>query len=244
MAEYDEFAKEYQESKQLPFRTFAEQPLLLALLGDVKNLRVLDLGCGEGIYARRIMGMGAKKVVGVDLSGEMIALAQEAERTAPLGIEYSVGDAATIGHLGSFDLVIGSYILNYARSRTQLDAFCRTIRTNLKAGGRFVAMNDNPANLPQHYPAYRKYGFVKTTPVPRREGDPVTYTMYLEDGSTFSFDNFYLAPETYAAAFTACGFSEMRWHKPEVTPEGLQRYGTSFWREFLDDPPVIGIEAW
>lgn len=46
-SEYDAFAKEYQDSKQLPFRTYAEQPLLFELIGNVAGKAVLDLGCGE-----------------------------------------------------------------------------------------------------------------------------------------------------------------------------------------------------
>jgi SAM-dependent methyltransferase len=244
MAEYDTFAKEYQESKQLPFRTYAEQPLLFELIGEVRGKSVLDLGCGEGIYARKMKALGATTVVGVDLSSEMVALAKKAEEATPLGIEYHVADASAVGRLGGFDLVVGSYILNYARDRTHLEAFCRTIRSNLKPGGRFVGMNDNPANDPAHYAGFRKYGFTKTSAMPRKEGNPVTYTMFLPDGTSFSFDNFFLAPKTYDEVFTATGFQAMRWRTPRVTPGGVQALGEAYWREFLEDPPVIGIEAW
>jgi ubiquinone/menaquinone biosynthesis C-methylase UbiE len=243
-AEYDAFAKEYQDSKQLPFRTYAEQPLLVELIGDVKDKAVLDLGCGEGIYARKIKAMGAKTVVGVDISSEMIELAKAAEKKNPLGIEYHVGDASAIACLGEFDLVLGSYILNYARSLAHLEDFCRVIHQNLKPDGRFVGMNDNPANDPGHYAGYRKYGFVKSSPNPRREGDPVTYSMFLPDGSNFSFDNFYLAPETYQKAFDSVGFTSLRWRRPQVTAAGIKSLGEGYWHEFLEDPPVIGIEAY
>jgi SAM-dependent methyltransferase len=242
-AEYDAFAKEYQESKQLPFRTYAEQPLLLSLIGDVAGRSVLDLGCGEGIYARKLKALGAATVVGVDLSREMIALARAAEAASPLGIEYHVGDAGAVGCLGRFDLVVGSYLLNYAQSREQLEQFCRTIRQNLAHGGRFVGMNDNPANDLSSYSGYRKYGFVKSAPSPRREGDPVTYTMYLPDGASFTFDNFYLAPHTYEGAFAATGFRTFNWHRPTVTPAGIAALGEAHWQEFLHDPPVVGVEA-
>ena len=63
-SEYDAFAKEYQDSKQLPFRTYAEQPLLFELIGNVAGKAVLDLGCGEGIYSRKLKSIGAATVVG------------------------------------------------------------------------------------------------------------------------------------------------------------------------------------
>ncbi len=242
-SEYDAFAKEYQDSKQLPFRTYAEQPLLFELIGNVTGKAVLDLGCGEGIYSRKLKAIGAATVVGIDLSSEMIALAKASEQESPLGIDYHVGDGSSIGYLGQFDLVVGSYILNYSRSRAHLEAFCRVIHLNLKPGGRFIGLNDNPANDPDHYDGFRKYGFVKSSPKPRREGDPVTYTMFLPDGSSFSFDNFYLDPETYQKAFSATGFSSMRWVNPVVTEGGVKAFGEGYWQEFRDDPPVVGIEA-
>ena len=85
---------------------------------------------------------------------------------------------------------------------------------------------------------------MKSSPNPRREGDPVTYSMFLPDGSNFSFDNFYLAPETYQKAFDSVGFTSLRWRRPQVTAAGIKSLGEGYWHEFLEDPPVIGIEAY
>jgi SAM-dependent methyltransferase len=52
-------------------------------------------------------------VVAVDLSAEMIALAQEAEDRAPLGIRYQVHDVATLELEETFDVVIAVYLLDY-----------------------------------------------------------------------------------------------------------------------------------
>ena len=50
------------------------------MLGSVAGLGVLDLACGEGFYTRQIARDGATRVVGVDISPEMIALAEELEK--------------------------------------------------------------------------------------------------------------------------------------------------------------------
>ena len=42
-------------------------------------------------------------MVGVDISPQMIALAQQREYAEPMGIEYRVADAATLGGIGPFD---------------------------------------------------------------------------------------------------------------------------------------------
>ena len=75
MAEYDAIADEYAASKLLPWRLHVEQPTLFGLIGDVRGRSVLDLACGDGIYARALADLGATRVHGVDLSAGMIDLA-------------------------------------------------------------------------------------------------------------------------------------------------------------------------
>ncbi len=54
---------------------------------------VLDVGCGEGFCARRFLQMGAERVVGIDISDEMIA---RAKASASPNEHYLVGDATAL----------------------------------------------------------------------------------------------------------------------------------------------------
>jgi len=86
-------------------------PALFALLPDVRGLRVLDAGCGEGYLCRKLARLGAR-VTGVDYSEEMLAIA--GERTDPaLGIRYLHGNCEQMDFLdpGSFDLVVSNMML-------------------------------------------------------------------------------------------------------------------------------------
>ena len=201
---------------------------------------LLDLACGEGFYTRKLKQAGAAAVAGVDLSGEMIALAELAEQRQPLGCRYLVHDVATLPDLDAFDLVTAMYLLNYARSRAELEAFCRTVYRQLKPGGRFVGVNDNPANDPAHYALYRPYGFIKDSPPDRREGDTVRYTFFNADGSPFHFNNYYLHPQTYADVFRQTGFLHFRWEGPYLMPMPDPDVA---WLDFMAHPPVIGFSA-
>jgi SAM-dependent methyltransferase len=53
-----------------------EEELLLAAAGDVRGLRVLDVGCGTGLHLRLFAGRGASGV-GVEPAGEMLERARE-----------------------------------------------------------------------------------------------------------------------------------------------------------------------
>jgi SAM-dependent methyltransferase len=242
-ATYDAIAREYKESKQLPFRIHVEAFTLLKLLGDVRGCTVLDLACGEGIYSRLLRRAGAKRVVGVDLSSAMIDLAREAEQRDPLGCEYFVGDAAQMESSGSFDVLLGSYLLNYAESSAKLGRFAATIFENLKPGGRFIGINDNPAQDPGNYGRCAAYGFTKTTPPDRAEGDAITYTIRCADGGSFRFDNYYLHPKTISGVFDATGFAAFSWEGPWLAPGAEASFAPGYWDDFLSDPPVIGVTA-
>src|SRR6516164_9448179 len=87
-ADYDRFPRLFKKSRELPFRTCIEEFMMLQMLGNLAGLTALDLACGEGHYARMLRRHGASRVVGVDISGGMIALARDEEVREPLGVEY------------------------------------------------------------------------------------------------------------------------------------------------------------
>jgi ubiquinone/menaquinone biosynthesis C-methylase UbiE len=202
------------------------------------------LGCGEGYYSRQFKQQGAARVVGVDISPVMIDLAKKEETRKPLGVEYLVCDVLELGQIGSFDLVVASYLLNYAQTKEQLLKMCQTIVINLKPGSRFVSINDRVQQPPEFYPSCKKYGYSKHISQPLQEGTPITLTFTLPDGQSFSFDNYYLSQSTYEWAFRSAGFQAFRWHWPMISPQAVQEFGKEFWQDFLASPPIIGIECW
>lgn len=56
-----------------------------ALLPDLRNARVLDLGCGFGWHCRYAREQGARSVVGVDLSENMLARARATDDAGAAG---------------------------------------------------------------------------------------------------------------------------------------------------------------
>ena len=240
MEQYDAIAELYRASKQLSFREHVERHTLFDLLGDVRGRTVLDLACGDGHYTRLLRRAGAAAVTGVDISVAMIALAVEQERRQPLGCAYVQADAADFQPARPVDLVVAMYLLNYARSAAELRRMCRVCHAALAAGGRMVGVNDNVRNPPVDAGAWRQYGLERSCPYPPAEGDTVRYTITNADGRRFTFDNYYLAPETYAEAFRAAGFREFRWVDVALRPD--QR-GNPHWDAFLANPPITAFTA-
>jgi magnesium-protoporphyrin O-methyltransferase len=96
-------------------RTRMRALLLSWLPADLRGERVLDAGCGTGALAAELARRGAR-VVGVDLSPTMIALARE---RAPAGVarhlEFHAGDMLD-PTLGVFDRVMAmDSLIHYER---------------------------------------------------------------------------------------------------------------------------------
>jgi SAM-dependent methyltransferase len=238
---YDPIAGPYSASKKLPFRRIIEQFTLFEIVGPLRGLRVLDLACGDGVYSREARRRGAAAVVGVDLSAEMIRSAREHEQAHALGCEFLVGDARSLERIGVFDVVLGSYLLNYARDRGELLAILEGVARNLAPGGRFVGVNQNPFQV-GNVVDYRRHGIAWECSTPLREGAPVTWTIQNPAGSSFTVENYYLPPEAHDEAFRLAGFAGFRWVPCRLDPAATLP-DASYFADFLAAPPIIGIEA-
>ena len=239
---YDPIAEQYKRSKQMPWRTFVEGFTLLQLAGDPRGLSVLDVACGEGFYTRMMRQRGADRVTGVDLSQGMIALAQQQEEVNQQGIAYIVGDALELPVQEEYDLAIAAYLLNYARTREELQSMCNGIARSLKPGGRFVTVNSSPAFDFPASPSFRQFGFETRANGDWQEGTPITWTFHLEDGP-FDIENYYLSVPTHEAAFRQAGFREVHWHPPQLSPDGLKDQTRDFWTPLLENSPIAFIEC-
>ncbi len=242
-AEYDSIGREYQESKRLPFRLHIEEHTMFGLLPDLAGCSVVDLACGEGIYSRKLLRRGAARVVGVDISPEMISLARRAEEAEPIGAEYVVADVSTVDVGEQFDVALCSFLFNYARSRVELRSLVKGVAGLLRPGGRLIGCNDYPDNPPAHFDRYRPYGFVKFGAAEPQEGSTITYRFYNPDGTVFDIDNYYLPTEAYREEFRDAGFASFDWVMPTVSPEGRSSFSPGYWDAYLDAPPMVSLMA-
>ena len=138
------------ESLRLDKKTDARVVEKHALWAGIKpGMRVADLGCGSGkptAVLHQLVQPGGE-VVGVDISPERIAFANEHYRAD--GISFIQGDILKpLDHLGSFDFIHVRFVLEYYR--TNSFDMIKNIVTILKSGG-ILCLIDLDNNCLNHY---------------------------------------------------------------------------------------------
>jgi ubiquinone/menaquinone biosynthesis C-methylase UbiE len=77
------------------YRDYLNTPAFLTMLPDVKRLRGLDIGCGEG-HNTRLLARRAARVTAIDVSEVFIQHALGLETRESLGIDYQVASAVEL----------------------------------------------------------------------------------------------------------------------------------------------------
>lgn len=128
-----------------------EWPTLRSMLPPLQSLRVLDLGCGFGAFARWASEEGAQSVLGIDLSVNMLDEAKA--RTQSANITYQQGNMEEIALPESaFDVVYSALALHYL---ADFGAVCASINRLLKPGGHLVFSVEHPLFTAPSHPGWR-----------------------------------------------------------------------------------------
>jgi SAM-dependent methyltransferase len=124
-----------------------EEPNLLEVLGDLSGASVFDLGCGDGSTAPLLLGLGAARYAGIDVSSAMVDLARA--RHGSLGVTFRRGAIEDLdAELGVFDLVVSRMALHYV---ADVEGVVSSVKRLLGPGGRFVFSVSHPV-ITSHAP--------------------------------------------------------------------------------------------
>lgn len=145
------FSKEYDqmrnEKKGISANDVIEIPIFRKMMPDVKNKKILDLGCGYGendLYFRK---QGASYVLGTDISTHMIKIANEKNKID--GVEYKELAMEDISNLNEkFDIVISSLAFHYV---PDFDGLVKNIYNILNDGGILVFSQEHPITSCLHF---------------------------------------------------------------------------------------------
>jgi ubiquinone/menaquinone biosynthesis C-methylase UbiE len=123
---------------------------------DPQGLVVADIGCGGGIYSRAWSDLGAKRVIGVDLSARMVDDAREASADYP-ALKFRQGEATSAGLAdASVDIVFERALVHHV---PDLDAAFAEATRILRPGGTLVVQDRTMEDVqapasPQHLRGY------------------------------------------------------------------------------------------
>ncbi len=123
-----------------PHNAYYERPATLSLLPDVQGKRVLDAGCGPGVYAEWLVSRGAS-VVALDANAKMVELARLRLQGRAEIVQANLEQPLDFLPDDSFDLVLSPLVMDYVKNwATTFGEFHRI----LKEGGRFVFSIEHP----------------------------------------------------------------------------------------------------
>jgi SAM-dependent methyltransferase len=147
---YDQLAEAYAariETKA--HNAFYDRPAMLALLPPVAGKRVLDAGCGPGIYAEWLVNHGAE-VVGLDVSPKMIELATGRLQEKARIIQADISQPLDFLESNSFDLILSALALDYVHD---WESVFREFFRVLREPGYFVFSVGHPSDeFYEHHP--------------------------------------------------------------------------------------------
>ncbi|MDI6731280.1 MAG: class I SAM-dependent methyltransferase [Candidatus Margulisbacteria bacterium] len=115
-------------------------PQLIDLIKPQKGEKIIDIGCGQGVFCRRLAEKGIV-VTGIDASPRLIDIAKKHSNNQ--AIKFQVADAADLKNISNaaFDAAISILAL---QNMEPLEKVIAEIARVVKPGGRFFLVLNHP----------------------------------------------------------------------------------------------------
>mmetsp|Transcript_37576 Transcript_37576/g.42938 ORF Transcript_37576/g.42938 Transcript_37576/m.42938 type:complete len:295 (+) Transcript_37576:139-1023(+) len=159
---YNKQASNWVRTEPRCLSDFTGRPVVFEMLAsEVKGKIILDVGCGEGYCARKIVEMGASKVIGLDISEEMISNAKETSKgddrfqffsANSLNLLQGLKENMKIDHpVESVDVAMAVFMFNYMTTN-EMETVINQVYSALKTDGVFVFSVPHPSMIYCHDP--------------------------------------------------------------------------------------------
>jgi SAM-dependent methyltransferase len=220
-----------------PFRRGLHFPAVEEVLGDVSQKRILDVGCGDGLFPRLLAQRGAT-VVGYDKAPEKIAEARAHGDARLLQVTFLVAAPHTFSHDGMFDAATSVMVLHLAASLEELAAFFRSASRHLVSGGRFFSIVFNPS-----FSAFGANFFIRR--LTKLQGDKLRCEFLdLASGDVeMTVEGHQYMAEEYESAAINGGMRPEAWTQLFATPDAIEQMGASFWQPCHEHQPFALFTA-
>jgi malonyl-CoA O-methyltransferase len=141
---YSLWSEEYdRQEKWNPLMLLEKRPLL-KMIGNVKNKKILDVGCGTGRITVRLLRRGAI-VCGIDITKAMLEKAKKKVLKFKNRCELKLGSAYQIPYPDAeFDVVVCSLVISHLKN---LDKVVGEMARVLKPNGEIVISDMHPYGI-------------------------------------------------------------------------------------------------
>jgi SAM-dependent methyltransferase len=155
---YEQFAERYAAAAETKaHNAYYDRPAMLSLLPDVSGLRVLDAGCGPGIYAEWLVTHGAQ-VVAFDVTPAFVEITRARLGDRATVLRADLTQPLDFAEENSFDGVLCPLVLDYIEDWSGV---FREFYRVLKFGGWLVFSCGHPLGewlyLNRKLPGERNY---------------------------------------------------------------------------------------
>ena len=130
---------EYLETNKDSYQEKVIAPNLLRILDIKKGMRIADVACGQGFFARKFKTEGAH-VIGSDISFELVASAKKHSND----IEYVVSPAHKLPFLKDESIDVVTIVLAIQNIK-EMDLVFKEVYRVLAKGGRLILVINHPA---------------------------------------------------------------------------------------------------
>lgn len=151
---YDKMRK---DDKGRNANDLVEIPNFRKLIPNVKEKKILDLGCGYGENDKYCRDLGAKEILGIDISEHMIKIAEK--NNADENIKYKVMAMEDISKIKEkFDIVISSLAFHYVKDYEEL---IKDIYNLLNDNGILIFSIDHPLRIASKFEPWMKKNYTE-----------------------------------------------------------------------------------
>jgi ubiquinone/menaquinone biosynthesis C-methylase UbiE len=203
------------------YRNHYLMPRVLAMLGEVAGKAILDLGCGEGGYARELGRRGAR-VTAVDGSARLIEVARQRARAEAIDVRFVHANANALHDVesGRFDVVVAPMSLMDVEDYR---GAIREVQRVLRSGGELVMSITHPCfSAPVSRWVRGGDGSLQVFAVDRYF-ERIAWAQKITAAFRAPVFRRHRPLEDYMAAPLECGLRLKGFHEPSVTAEELQR---------------------